>query len=77
MILKERSQLFETSLVVSVDMINQLTRQNCSFNQLTAVGSHSHIFPSEEIWDFGMLDARDYILDSDTELSVLVETGLV
>ena len=42
-----------------------------------AVWSHSHIFPSEEIWVFGMLDARDYILDSDTELSVLVETWLV
>ena len=76
-VLKERGKKLENLLVELVDVVDHEGTQEFGVNQLSTVRSNSQVLPTIMVCVNWVFFAEDDILNSDSELSILVEAWLV
>ena len=76
-ILQERSELLKALLMEGIDVANVTRAQQVRVDEIATVGAHGKVLPLVEIFEFGVLDAHDHVLDANAELALFVVAGLV
>lgn len=76
-VLEEWGELLEAFRMEFIDEADVSRAEQIFVDQGSAVRSHCQVVPHVKVLVLGMLHAHDDVLDTDAELSLLVEAGLV
>ena len=60
-----------------VDVVQHVGREQLRVDELATVRSNRHVLEHVEVCDLGVLLDHDHVLDTDAELTVLVEARLI